>query len=435
MLDYDDDTLCARKNYDLAFIIAKKGTRVDFGFGHTEGFHRAGSSIQAMTGSGIDCVTGVIEGPCNLTYQNFVDAGVIKKKSFDADANFQEIVETALIGKCMFFDETSNVEVKWISTAIEDIPASVVLDAFKEFSKQTSDNKYQSVRKNSFVIIGNMGRTALHDLDEKHYVHRPNTSKAARFVKTKFQSATDAKKSLAIAKETILKSIDNEKMNVEQIAFEWYPYMKTEEYRAYCKAPFREEHRSNVIRHFTFPSIDDARVALSPPFLNSYKSLLFDPKEISQLTTWSMNAIYFIPRIIHLLFAQKEDRPLDEMANNQACYEFALYTARYHSNTFGMSNGQCHGVMASDLYVKLSHTPSTCVSPNDIISAALLIVDTFNVALTHPDEWSVSDSKLQKRKVVAKLEDAGNMLDTIYSTIQTRDKIVKMQDILRNLGE
>ena len=100
-----------------------------------------------------------------------------------------------------------------------------------------------------------------------------------------------------------------------------------------------------------------------------------------------------------------------------------------------MSNGQCHGVMASDLYVKLSHTPSTCVSPNDIISAALLIVDTFNVALTHPDEWSVSDSKLQKRKVVAKLEGAGNMLDTIYSTIQTRDKIVKMQDILRNLGE
>jgi DNA replicative helicase MCM subunit Mcm2 (Cdc46/Mcm family) len=85
--------------------------------------------------------------------------------------------------------------------------------------------------------------------------------------------------------------------------------------------------------------------------------------------------------------------------------------------------------------MKLSHTPSTCVSSNDIISAALLIVDTFNVALTHPEEWSVSDSKLHKRKVAAKLEDAGNVLDTIYSTIKTRDKIVKMQDILRNLGE
>jgi hypothetical protein len=109
MLDYDDTTLCARKNYDLAFIIAKKDTRVDFGFGHAEGFHRAGSSIQAMTGSAIDCVTGVIEGPCNLTYQNFVDAGVIKKTSFQADANFQVVVERALTGKCMFFDGTSTV--------------------------------------------------------------------------------------------------------------------------------------------------------------------------------------------------------------------------------------------------------------------------------------------------------------------------------------
>ena len=104
LLGYNVDTLCAQKNYDLAFMIAKKKTRVDFGFGHTEGFHRAGSSIQAMTGSRIDCVTGVIEGPCNLTYQNFVDAGVIKKKSFQADASFQKVVERALTGRCMFFD-------------------------------------------------------------------------------------------------------------------------------------------------------------------------------------------------------------------------------------------------------------------------------------------------------------------------------------------
>ena len=291
------------------------------------------------------------------------------------------------------------MEVKWISTQIKDIPASVVLDAFKEYSKQTSDNKYQSVRKNSFVIIGNMGRSDLLDLDEKDYVHRPDTSKAARFVKTKFQSPPQAKESLAKATDKKLNSIDNDAMNVEQIAFEWYHYMATEEYRDYCKAPFRDEHRSNVVRHFTFPSIDDAKVTLSPPFLNSYKSLLFDPKESWQLTTWSMNAMYFIPRIIHLLFAQKEDRPIDEMAEDATCYEFALYTARYHSNTFGMSNGQCHGVMASDLYMKLSHTSLTCVSSNDIISAALLIVDTFNVSLTHPEEWSVSDSKLHKRKV------------------------------------
>ena len=79
-----------------------------------------------------------------------------------------------------------------MSTPIKDTSASVILAAFKEFSKQTSTNKYQSMRKNSLVSIGNMGRTALHDLDDDHCVHRPNTSKAARFVKTKFQTVTNA---------------------------------------------------------------------------------------------------------------------------------------------------------------------------------------------------------------------------------------------------
>ena len=232
-----------------------------------------------------------------------------------------------------------------------------------------------------------------------------------------------------------MNSVNNADMNVEQIAFKFYHYLATEEYCAYCKDPFCDENRSNVLRHFTYSSVDDEEVTLSPPFLNSYKSLIFDPKEPSQLTTWTMNAIYFIPRIVHLLYAQREDRPLVQMPRHPICCTFALYAVRYHSNNFGMSNGQCHGVVATNLYKGLNHTATTCVFPNDIISAAILIVDTFNVALTHPEEWSSSKSDMITRKVRLRLEDAGNMLDTIYSTIKTRTKNVKMQDVIRNLGE
>ena len=69
-----------------------------------------------------------------------------------------------------------------------------------------------------------------------------------------------AMKNIKTAKEEIMNSVDKADMNAEQeMAFKFYPYMATEEYRAYCKDPFREEHRSNVLRHFTYSSIDDVK--------------------------------------------------------------------------------------------------------------------------------------------------------------------------------
>ena len=117
---YTSDTLTVKKCYDLALIIARKGCRVEFGFGEPEGFHRAGSSVQALTGSRIDCTTGVISGTCELTYQQFVDSGVVKVSAFDPGARFQDVVENALSGKCIYFDKTSNVEVKEISANFQN---------------------------------------------------------------------------------------------------------------------------------------------------------------------------------------------------------------------------------------------------------------------------------------------------------------------------
>ena len=66
---YPDETSTAKKWYDLALLIVMLGRRVMFGIGESEGFHRAGSSIQALTGRKIDGITGVFKHSCELTYQ------------------------------------------------------------------------------------------------------------------------------------------------------------------------------------------------------------------------------------------------------------------------------------------------------------------------------------------------------------------------------
>ena len=88
------------------------------------------------------------------------------------------------------------------------------------------------------------------------------------------------------------------------------------------------------------------------------------------------------------------------------------------------------------LYPNFVHRQFTCYPPNDIISDALIIADTFNTALTHPQEWySKGDKVLTPNKVWRKLEDAGDMLDTMYLTIKPRTKITNVDDIIHSLGE
>ena len=63
---------------ELTIRIAKKDDGVQFPFSQSEGFHRrGGSSIQALTGSKIDSITGITKKPCDLTYQHVVDSKAI----------------------------------------------------------------------------------------------------------------------------------------------------------------------------------------------------------------------------------------------------------------------------------------------------------------------------------------------------------------------
>ena len=62
--------------YDLCVIYHTKG-KCTVRLGPEEGKHRVGSSISASLGSRIEPLTGQVKGAGNLSYEDFVEAGVI----------------------------------------------------------------------------------------------------------------------------------------------------------------------------------------------------------------------------------------------------------------------------------------------------------------------------------------------------------------------
>ena len=96
-----------------------------------------------------------------------------------------------------------------------------------------------------------------------------------------------------------------------------------------------------------------------------------------------------------------------------------------------MSCIQCHGAMAH-FYDKLTFRSFASTSPNDIISAALFIVDTVNTALTHPTEWIKSTKKMPNNDLLTHMKQEGKWLEIIYSSIKL-DRGVN--EVIYNLGK
>ena len=429
---YNEKTPIAKKCYELARLVAKEGSGFNVRFGHSEGFHRGGSSIQALTGSKIDTLTGVISAPSALAYTDFEIYGLMGPDERQDGRDFQDVVETALKGPCLFFDRTSYVGVKWIKTAICDEPIKTILDAFKKTSEQISNNKITSARKSATVLIGNLGRDALDSITTVELSHTPNTTSHI-FAQTVITNKPGAKKKIAVARTKKAAAKDEEGVNVEAQAFGLYQYLVEEEFKAYCSDPFNEENEKRVVKQFSFPAMENKDVVLSVPYVNSHKSLLQNPPEITQLNTWTMNAIFFLPKVIHFLWSDQMNKPLDGAASSVECQQLALYGVCYHSNNFGVGNASGHGAM-EHLYDLLDFKTFTTAYPNDIISAACFITDTINTALVHPREWLTikGEKKASEDSLLKLVRDSGLLLDTIYSSIKSG---LTVNDVIFNFGE
>ena len=427
---YNHDTPVAKKCYDLAVLVAKKGNNCFAHIGMNEGLHRGGAAIQALTGSKIDTETGAINAACNLSYSTFEEVGLMTNDDIPVDSNFQDMVETTLIGECAYFDTILNVSVHWISSTIEEVDIESVLSAFKCNSRQISDNKLTSARKSSWVQIGETARSFLNSVTLNSLNHTPKTEGRV-FSQTIIANKIKAIKKIYQEEQKRAEVVGENQNHICVDAFGVYSFLYQDAFNEYCKNPFSIENENNVIEHFTFPAVLDENVTLTLPYVNSHKGLLQDPIDSSQLNTWTINAVYLLPKVIHYLWADRMNTTLLDAASSSECQQLSSYASCFHSNNFGMSCIQCHGAMAH-FYEKLTFRTFALAFPNDIISAALFIVDTVNTALTHPTEWRKSTKKMPNNDLLTHMKQEGKGLEIIYSSIKSDRKV---NDVIYNLGK
>ena len=432
-------TRVTTKCFELAKLVAENWTGERYGFGNTEGFHRCVAAIQALFGSKVDGISGIIKGPGLFTYSDFPDYGDLP----DVDVpplmdrpplmDLQDHIEKVHRGPCKYFDQNSYVEIKYISASVDEVTTTDVLWAMREISKQVSENKLNSSKKSAFVTIGNFASKSITDLPVDNINFRPNVSGAATFLRTSAKTKVEAKKMIVKAQDEINGMQDWSKDHVESKAFKIYPFLFNDVYIQFALNPMDEEVQNSVKEHYSFPAVDNPDVRLSPPFLNTSDTLLIDAKKQTTISTWVINAAWFIPFICHYIWADLKNKPVAEVAEDKHLQQLVLYIVRYHSNAFGLTSTKIHG--ASQLYDFISDTNYTTQDPNDFIGAVLFISDSINTALTHPHEWFKKKPSKDVSRMVYKLKQAANTLDRMYSTIKNRSKMADDRDILYNFGK
>ena len=450
--------------------------------GPFEGLHRIVGSIQALTCSTIDPNTGVLGGANTLTFDHFSNSNLIKLEdgqTFPIDKLFADIVEDNLKSKTSrFFNTPSYVQIKWVSTSIIDFPISGILAAFRTLSRQTSDNKHTSVRKNAWGMIGGAILEYMTNVSVDHILKSPDTTKTPIKVVVHRNPAT-AKKMLVSARNKYedqiqvvcgvdFVSIEGKLVALEAVTFDLLPYFFSEEYVNYCKNPFDEKCMTAVLQYFTYNAIHDGQDGtsdlLSPPFLHTHNSLTYNilgkDKPLA-ISTWEINTALFLPLVIHHIYADVVNTTTSDAASN-ACQQLVLYAVRYHCSQYGISNAGLHGVVDTGLYKEMIHNNCITTGPTvgKIVLVASLIVDIMNMSMVHPLEWEgdkidktiVTSEKYTEmkqktpngrihtkyvtiEKIKEKLKTTGIELDQSFSSITNRSPTMATKDIIHNLGQ
>ena len=106
------------------------------------------------------------------------------------------------------------------------------------------------------------------------------------------------------------------KCNVESKAFKIYPSLFKEVYIRFTGNPTDEVVQNLVKKHYSFPAVDNPDKTLSPPFLNT-SELLIGAKKQTTISTWVINAAWFIPFICHYIWADLKNKPVAEVTGDK----------------------------------------------------------------------------------------------------------------------
>ena len=459
--EYDKSTYVQQKCYDLLHLVAKNNKR-PFMCGHIEGWHRTGAVISLMTGKRIDPTTGVLSNA--LTFDDLISCiDTEKEKDIDKTVEgFADFLHNKLTGsvghdKCEFVYKTSIMEVHYINVPSGKVDLDVILERLRAHSRAISDSKRGSACKSTAHMIagllkgvagpgGNLDYEGS-PIDDDSCIYSPsiNISWAPRrkIGKKVLDNILENAESLAKGDLAEKDKDSVSKDSIEMRAFTLPGKLFSTAFVNYCKDPFDEKVSEKMKQEFTFKTCQDESVTISPPFLNTFQSMTMDPGKVGMkaMTTWMVNTAWYLPRIVHILYSSKNNKPLRSVGQDKAVHEICMYTIRYHGNAVGLINYHVDPILQKH-YNSNQYSANTNSINLNVIAAALFICDTINIMLIHPDEFNnnVPDDKEKDEDKIKRVKDSikttasevGLSLTSINT--QKNQNLYSTNDIIHALG-
>jgi hypothetical protein len=461
--EYTDVTFVQQKCYDLLHLVAKNDKR-PFVCGHIEGWHRTGAVISLMTGKGIDPTTGVLSK--DLSFDDFRRCIQLEgeQQPDPTVGKFQLFLHNKLTGseghdKCNFVEQTSSMTVYYINVSSEEEEdLEQILLRLRNHSLAISEQKRTSAKKSTEVMIADLmmsvnrlGTTSTEEdsaIDDNSCIYSPcieiTWAPRKKLQLKALQNAMD--KAESILKENMATKRERDDISndtIEMLTFSIPKKLFSTEFADYCKNPFNKMVSERMKQELSFKAVEKPSITISPPFLNTFRTMTMDPGKngVKAMTTWMVNTCWYLPKIIHILYSQRNNVPLKMVGEERMVQETCMYAVRYHGNAVGLINYNVDLIVQKH-YNKMpysANTNSTSTQLN-IIAAALFISDTINITLTHPDEFNdvPVNNETDKQHIERVKRAIGNTaleMAAALSSINTGKKELYLaNDIIHALG-
>ncbi len=146
-------------------------------------------------------------------------------------------------------------------------------------------------------------------------------------------------------------------INDDQRIYPWSHLLKTPEWNAYIENQLDEVTRVKFLDRITRPlTIDTLPEAIRnpyPPYTISYKSMTVDVgqaiKRERKLDPWHYNAFDLIPRIVTILFAKANNKPMSSMIADSTNKAIINFICRYRYATKPYNQNAVHGAITTYL--------------------------------------------------------------------------------------
>jgi hypothetical protein len=185
------------------------------------------------------------------------------------DRLFIDDLEDVLNGTVKYhaINKCSTIKLYYITSPPQEVHANQVMSALITLSKQISDSKPASNQPHPMDLCAQFVKTLNKSINATSVTHTPDMGLFPCDL-IQYQSTS--------AIETMIKKAGYDRVT-ESLLMKYFNELDSPAVEAFLKHPMHPNCKAAFLNHFTYLSHDDSTKMLHPPFVNSYRSLVFDP--------------------------------------------------------------------------------------------------------------------------------------------------------------